>query len=138
MPRLHGLPVEYWRIVMAWDDGKRCRMGRYWPAQGKKYLGLAAPMLLAAWAASCVVRDRTLDAGFAKISVGMSETEVNGILGLPKQVSDCTGMFAPSKRPDCAKAYVYASAWAPLNPYYPVVWFGKDMRVIDKFAFSSP
>jgi hypothetical protein len=84
------------------------------------------------------MRDRALDAGFAKISVGMLETEVTIILGRPKQVTDCTGMFAPYKRPDCAEAYVYASAWAPLNPYYPVVWFGQDKRVIDKYAFLSP
>jgi hypothetical protein len=103
-----------------------------------KYLVLAALVLLVVWSVSCVVRDRALDAGFVKISVGMSETEVIGILGRPWRVTDCTGIFAPYKRPDCAETYIYRSAWAPLNPYYPVVWFGKDKHVIDKAPFSSP
>ena len=113
-------------------------MDRYWSAKGrKKYLALAVPVL-AAWTASCVIRDRTLDEAFAKISVGMSETDVDRILEPPRQVTDCTGMFVPYERSECTEAYIYASTWAPLNPYYPVVWFGKDKHVIDKYAFSSP
>jgi hypothetical protein len=37
-----------------------------------------------------------------------------------------------------ADASTRLSAWAPLNPEYPVVWFDRQKRVIDKFDFASP
>lgn len=101
---------------------------------------VAAAMLvaIAAWIGSCVLRDRALGEGFLRVSAGMSESDVVGIIGDPKQITGCVGEFAPHEHPDCTKTYVYASAWAPLNPYYPVVWFGRDGRVIDKYPFASP
>jgi hypothetical protein len=69
----------------------------------------------------------------------MGETEVTNVMGTPKQITDCANPFSPyDKRDECVKGYVYASIWAPLNPYYPVIWFGRDGLVLDKFAFSSP
>jgi hypothetical protein len=106
-------------------------------ARGVKYVVLIALVL---WLASCEYRDHNLDAGFATISNGMSQDAVTQLLGRPRSVLDCSpGEFSPLRElSDCFQTYVYASAWAPLNPWYPVVWFDQHKRVIGKFEISSP
>jgi hypothetical protein len=90
--------------------------------------------------ASCIVHDHNLHASFRTIAKGMSEGAVVSILGRPREIRDCSpGEFmATAGIPDCVETYVYASAWAPLIPEYPVVWFNRDKQVIDKYVFESP
>jgi hypothetical protein len=100
--------------------------------------GLAVVLVLAAWISFCVVRDRSMRENFVTVSDGMAQDQVIRIMGPPANIEDCRGPFAPHCLDECAQAYVYRSAWAPLNPEYPVVFFDEHMTVIGKFDFSSP
>jgi hypothetical protein len=111
--------------------------------QSTKFVGYVAKILIVLWVASragsCVVHDSKLATGFAAISDGMTQDAVKAELGNPWNIRDCrSGEFRPSDLPNCVETYVYSSAWAPLNPWYPVVWFNRDGRVIGKFDISSP
>ena len=100
--------------------------------------GLAALVLSAMWAGARVVRDRSMSKNFAAVSDGMTQDQVLHFMGRPWKTGDCRGKFAPYHLDECAETYVYASAWAPLNPEYPVIWFGRDKLAIGKFNFASP
>jgi hypothetical protein len=88
---------------------------------------------------SCMLRDQILARGFATISNGMSQDAVIKALEPPRDTRDCgPGEFSPWGLPGCVETYIYASAWAPLNPEYPAVWFNRDKQVIGKSVFASP
>jgi hypothetical protein len=82
-----------------------------------------------------------LDANFARVSIGMTEAQVVALVGQPKWrgrcgTSDYYSFVTPVR--GSADCLVYASALAPLNPWYPVVFLSADGRVIDKYAYVSP
>jgi hypothetical protein len=104
-----------------------------------KIVVTAAAVLMVVLPASCVIRDHNLSARFATVTNGMSQVDVRDLLGRPWEIRSCNaGEFAPYDLPGCTEAYVYASAWTPLIPDYPVVWFDRDKRVIGKYHFVSP
>jgi hypothetical protein len=70
------------------------------------------------WGGCRVLRDRAMIENFTTISDGITRDQV--------------------RRIQCAETYMYASAWAPPNPEYPVVWFDRRKQVIGKFDFASP
>lgn len=78
---------------------------------------------------------------FDRVRNGMSDRQVIVLLGNPKWRGRCGTSdyyaFVDSKEGsvDCL---VYASPFAPLNPYYPVVYLDGQNRVIDKYAYASP
>jgi hypothetical protein len=100
--------------------------------------GIAALLLSTAWGGSCVLRDRRMAESFRAVSNGMTQDQVKSVMGAPWRTGDCHGEFAPYQLDQCTEAYIYASAWAPLNPEYPVVWFDRDKQVVGKFDFVSP
>jgi hypothetical protein len=78
-------------------------------------------------------------ANFESIAIGMTSDDVVRMIGTPDSVHPCNGWeFLNYDDPSCSQAYVYASTLAPLVPYYPVVWFNKDRKVIKVYAYSSP
>jgi hypothetical protein len=75
---------------------------------------------------------------FTAVLDGMTQDQVRYVMGSPWHTGDCRGEFAPYQLGQCVEAYIYASAWAPLNPEYPVVWFDGRKRFIGKHDFVSP
>jgi hypothetical protein len=71
----------------------------------------------------------------------MTEAQVVGLLGSPRWRGRCgSSDYYVFIRPieggrDCL---VYSATFAPLNPWYPVVYLDRSDRVIRTFAFGSP
>ena len=89
--------------------------------------------------ASCNHHDDALLSNFKTISADMSQQEVIKLLGRPtiEKAPNCQWEFVQDKT-GCVELYVYASAWAPLIPEYPVIWFNGKKHVIDTYVYSSP
>jgi hypothetical protein len=100
--------------------------------------GLTVLLLSTTWGGSCVLRDRALTKNFTAVFDGMTQDQVKNVMGVPWRTGDCRSEFAPYQLDQCVQAYIYASAWAPLNPEYSVVWFDRRKQVIGKFDFVSP
>ena len=87
---------------------------------------------------TCTIKDQMLLSNYNKISLGMSEKEVIDLLGQPKiKNSKCEWTFV-IKVEKCDEIYVYSTAWAPLIPEYPVIWFDKNKNVLEKYIYHSP
>ena len=103
--------------------------------------GLGVIVALCLWAWSCDRRAERLDRNFDRVTNEMTDRQVIALVGEPDWRGRCGTSdaypFVDSKEGsvDCL---VYASPFAPLNPYYPVVFLDRDNRVTDKFAYASP
>jgi hypothetical protein len=110
-----------------------------WLGKSRRYLVIALFLALPiCWITSRVVAESFLEAGFDKVSLGMSENEVIALMGRPDEVNHCTGLLARREDPNCALGYLYYSAWGRFLPWYPAIWFGSDRTVTHKYAFVSP
>ena len=71
----------------------------------------------------------------------MTDQQVIALVGAPRWRGRCGTSdyysFVDSEE-GSADCLVYASPFAPLNPYYPVVFLDRDNRVVDKYAYASP
>jgi hypothetical protein len=82
-----------------------------------------------------------LNSNFDRVSVGMTDRQVVALLGDPKWRGRCgTSNYYSFVEPikGSADCLVYASSFAPLNPWYPVIFLGRDGRVIAKYTYASP
>lgn len=80
-----------------------------------------------------------MSTNFAAVADGVTQDQVIQLMGTPHNVGGCyDGALAAYHLDGCAESYIHASAWVPLNPEYPVVWFDRQKRVIGKYDFASP
>jgi hypothetical protein len=103
--------------------------------------GLITIAVITLVVSSCIWREDGLAHNFDRVTRGMTDQQVIDLLGQPNWRGRCgTSDYYSFVEPiagstDCL---VYASPLAPLNPRYPVVFLGKDNRVLDKYDFASP
>jgi len=98
---------------------------------------VVAVLTASAWLVWAVRRDRRLGS-FNRVSVGMSETEVTGMLGAPNRVGPCSDLFKPfPANENCARQFVYTSPF-PLIPEYYLVRFDSLGRVKSTDEYDSP
>ena len=109
---------------------------------GKKifYIVVAIIAFMFAFMIRGFMHDKKLLLSFDHITIGDSQCDVLTILGNPKfRVKGCDWEFAQRTFDiSCSETYLYASAFAPLIPEYPVIWFDNEKHVIDKYVYSSP
>jgi len=87
----------------------------------------------------CSRSDDRLQTSFRKISVGMSYEQVVALVGQPRWRGRCGADYVfVQARPGGGSCLEYASAFAPLNPWYPVVFLNAGGRVEGKYEFASP
>ena len=122
---------------MSADEGRRTERRGFWGG----VIALGVIVALCFWAWSCDRRAGRLDHDFDRVTVGMTDRQAIALLGAPKWRGRCGTSddypFIDSQK-GSIECLVYASPFAPLNPYYPVVFLDRDNRVIDKYAYASP
>jgi hypothetical protein len=103
-------------------------------------LGCAIIALLILWVGSGIWVGERLDANFARIARGMTDTQAVALLGAPKWRGRCGDGYYNFVEPmkDGVDCLVYADPFAPLIPKYPVVYVGQGHRVIGKYEYASP
>jgi hypothetical protein len=110
----------------------------------KSFIGVSATCLALAvclWLIWAISRERRLADGFERIHTGESEEDVRKLLGPPKRIEPCGEFFGPideGQKRGCAKEFLYASPFSPLEPQYYVIRFDPNNAVSSANAFSSP
>jgi hypothetical protein len=93
---------------------------------------LGGIVALCAW---LVIADQMLKSGFARIALGMTQSQVVGILGAPHAVEVCN-TFGGTPAPRCAKELSYLS-WLSFTDVW-TVRFDKRGLVLGAVRYRSP
>jgi hypothetical protein len=110
----------------------------------KSFIGVSSTCLVLAvclWLIWAISRERRLADGFDRIYTGETEEDVRKLLGPPKRIETCDEFFGPideGQKRGCAKEFLYASPFSPLEPQYYVIRFDPNNAVSSANAFSSP
>ena len=103
------------------------------------YIALLIVPVAATLVALGIHRDHYLRSGFESVSIGMTQVEVDALMGTLKITKGCVGgPFAPHHLDRCAESDVYPFSFVPVDPEYRVIWFDRDKRVIGKGQYQSP
>ena len=88
----------------------------------------------------CSHRDNSLAAEFPNIAVGMTRDQVVAIMGRPSWEGKCSDDDAAAAyKPDnCLNDLRYSATMAPIDPFYYVVWLGRNGKVMKKAWLGSP
>jgi hypothetical protein len=93
--------------------------------------------VLATAFAGCYVRERTIEKGFARVSLGDPEAQVTKYMGRPSAQGPCgqvAGFFYPAS--NCGRELVYRDPFHMPAGY--IVLFNPAGRVMQKEMYSSP
>jgi hypothetical protein len=98
-------------------------------------LASVALAVVVAASVSCYIRDRKLEGGFNKITIGIPEQQIVAVMGKPYSTGTCGRLGGFPK--GCSKEYLYNTPY-PLVPWTWAIFVDAHGQVIDKYVYQSP